>query len=282
MAGVGTPNRALNIDRTPVILRNCVIANGATSEGIYVNEGAVFIYNTTIDGCTNGIRVYGGEVFLENVVLGGNDANGTDLKIDNAGLVRGRNVVFNAATEMGYGTYARQFKGVGFYIEDYDGTKGAWRGENYFVARDAFAAASTPAGKRAGGADTVIKVNMDSAVAMAWDNVIKVAEFVLNQGATGTPDVTVYIQPDNAGASVPDTEGANADVWAEVLAWDVALGEYKKFDSRDKAAQTAQVDETWNDIIVENVEVDAPGTIIVRVFCRSIDLFYVDRVVEVD
>lgn len=256
------------------IVTNCVIGAKAT-RGIR-NSRFCQVYDTTIDNCATGLSVNAG-AFLENVVLGGSIANTSDIDLY-SGQIRGRNVVFNGASEvsMAYPTNPDQ---MSVHIEDYDGVKGAWKAWFYTGILNSIASASTPDGTRAGGSTTVVKAAAN-AYASAY-NPLKCAEFVKNQTGTGTPDVTVYIQPDNADTSVPDTQGADADVWVEVLAWDTATGAYLRFDSRDKAAQDAQVDETWGAIVTENVEVDATGTIIIRVWCKSEDTFYIDPTITV-
>ena len=239
------------------------------------DSGGTYVYDCTFDSAAAyALAVVSSYVYLENVVEGGTTPSTTAaIQLIECTIVRGRNVTMNAGTEIALATDAR---GKLVSLEDYDGTKGAWYQQSDMGILTSVASAGTPDGQRAGGAVTVIKAVVNAA-ASAYAP-MKCAEFVKNlaAGDIGTPDVTVYIQPDNADTSVPDVQGADADVWVEVLAWDVGNSEYKRFDSRDKAAQDAAADETWGAIVTENVEVDAAGTIIIRVWCASEDTFYID------
>jgi hypothetical protein len=277
----------------PVICELCDFNHdgAGTGQNPHVAYSQISLYNCTVDGGKCGFN--GNTMgFMENCVFGEDSDFGVAALRLTSGLGipwRIRNVKFgtHCTTEFSFatGSYDYQFFNfLGLFQEDYDGVKGAWHSENpYFGDELAVASAGTVAGQRAGGAVTVIKVTADNIGDHAyWHRIHPVAEFGINTAA-GTYTVDVWTQP-NGWAAVPVTQGAAADLWVVVLAWDTATGKYVEFDSRNEGSQDPQVNDAWHKIRLTNVVNDLPGLLIVRTFCKHddpADYVYVDRTVDI-
>ncbi len=274
-----TPGNCIRNSGNGTYITNCTFGSNVDQAIFAFPSGALTLRGCTIDNAITGLNIDGGCVFLENVVFGGSIANTTDIQCT-WGQVVGRNVTFNAVTEvdMNAATPSRQ---EFVAIEDYNGVKGAWKKWYYHGTMESFSGPLTPGGQRAGGSYWVIKTVANgngSIYAPLLCRYWPVYVALGGSGSTLNQDVTVWIQPDNGDASVPDTQGADADVWVEVAAWNNVTGEYDYYDSRDKAVQNVQVDHAWGDIVVDGVDIGATGWIIIRMYCISTDTFYIDRV----
>lgn len=226
-------------------------------------------YNGNGYGIYPGGATSQGRFFLENVTFGtGGNVFNTDISCNGGPSLRvvGRNVSLSGTTEVGGTPYAAGMAhdDNGVWIEDYNGTKGAWYHKLMDGRVTAIDLLATSTGKGAKKyTDKVIKAICSAGVSAKIPALI--AEFPVYIGSTGSKTVTCWTQPEG-WASLPNTQGSDADLWVEVAAWDTGNSEYLYFDSRDKATQTTQVNSDWKDIIVENVAVDATGWIIVRVY----------------
>jgi hypothetical protein len=234
--------------------KNCTYDGGKVT--FYGPAAALFIENGTIGGTTPPTNVFsiGGNqrVWFRNVAL----------------TYTGVLAVFEPAGEL--------------FFEDYDGVKGDWYAQDRYRSLQNLAATSTGSGAKK-YTDTVIKALATALVSSNHPALI--AEFPVYVGTTGTKTITCWTQPDGWDPSPPDTQGADAILWAEVAAWDTATSAYLYFDSRNKAAQNAQVEDQWHDIVVENVAVDATGWIIVRIYWGGLGngakIIYVDMAPQV-
>jgi hypothetical protein len=286
--GGTTPTRLLYVTNGgDGVLVDCTFGGGGNTAYCVeaANGGHVRLSGSTVDGGGVGVKAAeGGRCVLENCTLGNTTENAVaDLTISRAGVIVGMGNSLNSTTETTFGA-VHPWEQDGGYIAlgDYGSTKGAWLKEGISALLESLAATSTSAGRRTGGAATVIKVSPKSTV--TDDKPTLVAEWTRKVTNTGTPYVDVWTQPDNTWAAVPDTEGSDAEIYVEVLAWDAATSQYIWHDSRDEASQQTQVEGAWRRIRVSNVAVDASGTIIVRVWSFAYEaskFFHVDRIVDV-
>jgi hypothetical protein len=270
---------------------NCAFTkSGAQAKnGVYLGDGMFRFKGCTFDNWQYGLYCAGiSVIWLEDCVFGGTSANSSDIYLGHAtrwpALVS-RNVKLNSATEISVaagspGLYYTP--GLYLVFEDYDGVKAAWYRKHPLGVEQSFAAASTGAGQRSGGAATVIKCVENNSNVSANGPVL-LAEFpVWKDDSSQTIDV--WTQHDGVWATVLSTQGSNADLWVECGYYNDANAGRAWGDSRNEASQNTQAEDTWVKIRVTAVDPNATGWVIVRVWAKRWEankILYVDRIVDV-
>ncbi len=270
---------------TDCVIKDCTFDGLASFQVRATNGSRLVVQGCTFDDSnSDGLSAStGAAVLLENCTFGATTENDdSDIELTVGAVIVGRAVNLNSATEIVVNTArVNELAGGHIALEDYGGVKGAWFYETATALMESLAAASTSAGQRSGGSETVIKVSPKSGVSAHLPTLVK--EWVLPVSG-GTPYVDWWLQPDNTWAAVPVINGAGAEIYVEVMAWDSGTGQYVTRDSRDEA-QGVLVEGAWGKIRLDNVLIDTAGTIIVRLWAFAYEsgkFWHMDRLPEVE
>ncbi len=261
---------------------------GGSQDGITLSEVLGRFKDVAINNCGNhGMKVGYSDLYLENVNIGVETANGDDdISFTNWSVISGRDVALGASN----GDFDRVAAAIPFssiQIENYNKVLNAhkeWNSKGEVLKTDVVLASGDPE-KRTGGADSVVEIlyNQSGVVTATpnsqdyWTDVVFEHEY---EADTGTKAYRYYVQAeDNIAAT---------ELWLEVeyvSAYDSASEYIIKKVRSDEAVAVRSDAADWDQYIeVTDITPATTSKVRIRCYCSYYDAsnkIYIDPLVEI-